>query len=104
MGGLFLFLQTFNSFGFGQRSFNFYYRVDDDQVAVISPGTQLHGAVLEVEGEMQHNDFTVAPENGRWVPCDHPGVLQQHFGLMNNGEVTISTVGADKHRQHQHGR
>lgn len=42
---------------------------------------------------MQHDDFTVALEDGRWVPCDHSRVLQQHFGLMNNGKVTIGAVG-----------
>lgn len=52
---------------------------------------------------MQHNDFTVALEDGRWVPRDHPRVLQQHFGLMHDGKVTVSTAGTDKHGQHQHG-
>lgn len=81
-----------------------YYGIDDDQVPIVGPGTQLHAAVLEVEGEMQHNNFTVAFEDGGWVPCDHPSVLQQHFGLMNNGKVTVGTAGTDKHRRHQHRR
>lgn len=72
------------------------YWIDDNQVSIIGPGTQLHTAVLKVKGEMQHNDFTVALEDCRWVPCDHPSVLQQHFGLMNDGKVAISTVGTDK--------
>lgn len=78
------------------------YRIDDDQVSVVCPGTQLHTAVLEVKGEMQHNNFTVALEDGRWVPRDHPRVLQQYFGLMNDGKVTVSTAGTEKNRQHQH--
>lgn len=69
------------------------YRIDDDQVSVVGPCAQLHAAVLEVKGEMQHDDFTVALEDGRWIPCDHSCVLQQHFGLMNNGKVTIGAVG-----------
>lgn len=74
-----------------------HYRIDDDQVSIVGPGAQLHAAVLEVKGEMQHNNFTVALEDGRWVPRDHSCVLQQHFGLMNDGKVTVSTVGTDKH-------
>lgn len=81
-----------------------YYRIDDDQVSIIGPGAELHAAVLEVKWEVQHNDLTVALEDGGWVPCDHPSVLQKHFGLMNDGKVTVSTAGIDKHRQHQHGR
>lgn len=69
------------------------YRIDFDQVPIIRPGAQLHAAVLEVEGEMQHNNFTVALKDSRRVPCDHSSVLQQHFGLMNNGKVSICTVG-----------
>lgn len=79
------------------------YGVHDDQVSVISPGPELHGAVLEVKGEVQHNDLTVTLKDGRWVPRDHSSVLQQHFGLMNDGKVTISTAGKGRHRRHQHG-
>lgn len=71
------------------------YGIDDDQVSIVGPGTQLHAAVLEVKGEMQHDDFTVALEDGRWVPCDHSCVLQQHFGLVNDGKVSVSTAGTD---------
>lgn len=46
---------------------------------------------------MQHNDFTVALEDSRRVPCDHSCVLQQHFGLMNDGKVTVGTEGTNKH-------
>lgn len=72
------------------------YRVDDDQVSIVGPGAQLHTAVLEVKGEMQHNDFTVALEDGRWVPRDLSRVLQQHFGLVNDGKVSVSTAGTEK--------
>lgn len=77
----------------------FYYWVDDDQVSIVGPGTQLHTTVLEVKGEMQHNDFTVALEDGRRVPRDQSSVLQQHFGLVNDGKVTVSAAGTDKHRR-----
>lgn len=80
------------------------YWIDDNQGSIIGPGPQLHSAVLQVKGEMQHNDFTVALEDGRRVPCDLSCVLQQHFGLMNDGKVSISTAGTDTNRQHQHGR
>lgn len=79
------------------------YRIDDNQVSIVGPGAQLHTAVLEVKGEMQHNNFTVALEDGGWVPRDHSCVLQQNFGLVNDGKVTVSTVGTDKHWQHHHG-
>ena len=80
------------------------YRIDDDQVSIVGPGSQLHAAVLKVKGEVQHDDLTVALEDGRWVPRDHPGVLQQHFGLVNDGKVTVSTAGTERRRQHhQHG-
>lgn len=69
-----------------------HYRIDNDQVSIVGPGSQLHGAVLEVKGEMQHNDFTVAFEDGGRVPRDHARVLQQHFGLVDDGEVTVGTV------------
>lgn len=46
---------------------------------------------------MQHNDFTVALEDSRRVPCDHSRVLQQHFGLMNDGKVTVGAEGTNKH-------
>lgn len=78
-----------------------YYGIDDNQVAIIGPGTKLHAAVLQVEGEVQHDDLTVTLEDGRGVPRDHASVLQQHFRLVNDGKVTVSTVGTHKHR-HQH--
>ena len=45
---------------------------------------------------MQHDDLAVALEDGGRVPCDHARVLQQHFGLVHDGEVAVSTVDADK--------
>lgn len=47
---------------------------------------------------MQHNNFTVALEDSRWVPCDHPRVLQQHFGLVNDGKVAVGAAGTQKQR------
>ena len=52
------------------------YWVDDHQGAVVGPGAQLHAAVLEVKGEVQHDDLTVALEDGWRVPRDHARVLQ----------------------------
>lgn len=72
-----------------------HYWIDNDQVSIVGPGSQLHSAVLEVKREVQHNDFTVAFEDGRRVPCDHARVLQQHFGLMDDGKVSIGTVDSD---------
>lgn len=45
---------------------------------------------------MQHDDFTVAFEDGRRVPGDHARVLQQHFGLVDDGKVPIGTVDSEK--------
>lgn len=45
---------------------------------------------------MQHNDFTVAFEDSRRVPRDHARVLQQHFGLVDDGKVTIGTVDSER--------
>ena len=67
------------------------HRVDDHQGAVVGPGAQLHAAVLQVEGEVQHDDLTVALEDGGWVPGDLPGVLQQNLGLVDDGKVPVST-------------
>lgn len=46
---------------------------------------------------MQHNDFTVAFKDGGWVPRDHARVLQQHFGLVNDGKVAIGAADVEKH-------
>lgn len=69
------------------------YRVDFDQRAIIGPGTKFHGAVLQVEGKVEHDDLTVALVDGWRVPSNHPSVLQQHFGLVHDGKVTICTAG-----------
>lgn len=41
---------------------------------------------------MEDNDLTVTLKDGRRVPCYHPSVLQQDFGLMDDGKVTVSTA------------
>lgn len=74
-----------------------YYWINDNEVSIVGPGSQLHAAVLEVKREMQHNDFTVAFEDGRWVPRDHARVLQQHLGLVDDGKVTIGTENSERH-------
>lgn len=66
--------------------------VDDDQQSIIGPCSQFHATVLQVEREMEDNNLTVTFKDGRRVPCYHPGVLQQDFGFMDDGEVTISTA------------
>lgn len=68
------------------------HRVDDDQQSIIRPCSQLHAAVLHVEREVQHNDLTVTLKDGRRVPGDQPGVLQQDFSLMDDGKVAVSAA------------
>ena len=73
-------------------AFQTSYRVDHYQVAVVGPCPQLHTAVLQVEGEVKHNDLTVALKDGRRVPGDQTCVLQQHLGLMDDCKVSICTA------------
>lgn len=68
------------------------HRVDDDQQAVVRPRSQLHAAVLHVEWEVQDDDLAVTLENGRRVPGDQSGVVQQDFSLVDDGEGAVSTV------------
>ena len=70
--------------------------MDGDQQPVIRPGSQLHAAVLQVEGEVEHDDLTVALEDGGGVPGDHPRVLQQNFGLVDDGEVAVGAAEKEK--------
>lgn len=71
---------------------SFTHWVDDDQQSVIRPGSQLHATVLQVKGEMEDNNLTVALKDGRRVPCDHPRVLQQDFSLVDDGKVAVGTA------------
>ena len=80
------------------------YWIDHDQVSIVGPGSHFHAAVLEVKREMQHDDFTVAFEDGGRVPRDHARVLQQHFGLVDDGKVTIGTVDLEKRSINMRGR
>lgn len=41
---------------------------------------------------MEDNNLTVTLKDGWRVPCYLPTVLQQDFGFMDDGEVTISTA------------
>ena len=41
---------------------------------------------------MEDDDLAVTLEDGRRVPGDHAGVLQQDFGFMDDGEVTVSAA------------
>lgn len=72
------------------------HRVDGDQQAVVCPCSQLHAAVLHVEWEVQDDDLAVTLENGWRVPVDQPGVVQQDFSLVDDGEVAVSTAGDSK--------
>lgn len=66
--------------------------VDDDQQPIVRPGSQFHATVLQVKGEMEDDDLTVALKDGRRVPRYHPRVLQQDFSFMDDGKVTVSTA------------
>lgn len=44
---------------------------------------------------MQDDDLAVALEDGRRVPRYHPSVLQQDFGLVDDGEVAVGTGGGE---------
>lgn len=68
------------------------YRVNGHHRAVIGPGAQLHAAVLFIKGKVGDNDLTVAFEDGRRCPCDVARVVQEHFGELDNGKVTICTA------------
>lgn len=68
------------------------YRVDRHHRAIIGPGAQLHGAVLLIKGKMSDNDLTVAFEDGWRRPGDVAGVVQEHLGELDNGEVAIRTT------------
>lgn len=78
------------------------HRVDDDEQSVVRPGAQFHAAVLQVKGEMQDDDLAVALEDGRRVPRYHPGVLQQDFGLVDDGKVAIGTAEEEEEEGGQH--
>lgn len=51
---------------------------------------------------MKDNDLTVTLVDCRWVPCYHARVLQQDFGLMDDGKITIST--GTRNREEAEGR
>lgn len=75
--------------------------VNDNQPSVIRPGSQFHGTVLQVKGEVEDSNLTVALKDGWRVPCYHPGVLQQDFSLMDDGKVTISTTEEEEEGKRQ---
>lgn len=68
------------------------HRIDDNQQAIVGPGSQFHATVLQVKWEVEDNNLTVTLKNGWRVPCYHAGVLQQNFRFMNDGKVTVSTA------------
>ena len=69
--------------------------VDNDQQSIICPGAQFHATVLQVEREMEDDNLTVALKDGWRVPCYQPSVLQQAFGFVDDGKVTVSTAKED---------
>lgn len=75
------------------------YRVDGHDRAVIGPGAQLHAAVLLIKGKVGDDDLTVALEDGRRRPRDVAGVVQQHFGELDDGKVTICTTMGPQRRE-----
>ena len=75
------------------------YRVDDHHGAIIGPGAQLHAAVLFVKGKVGDDDLAVAFKDGRRCPCDVASVVQEHFGELDNGKVTICTTVGIKEEQ-----
>lgn len=48
---------------------------------------------------MGDDDLTVAFEDGRGCPRDVAGVVQEHFGELDDGKVTICTTVGKKGRQ-----
>lgn len=73
-----------------------YYRIDDDKISIKCPCSEFHAAVLQVEGEVKHNDLAVALKDGWRVPGDHSCIFEQNFGLMHDGKVTVSTMEVQK--------
>lgn len=59
---------------------------------VISPRTELHGAVLIVEGEVGDVHGARGFENGWRDPSDGTIKLKQSLGLIFHQEITYSTV------------
>lgn len=68
------------------------YRVDGHHGAIVSPGAQLHAAVLLVKGKVGDDDLAVAFKDGWRSPRDVACVVQEHFGELDNGEVTVCTA------------
>lgn len=68
------------------------YRVDGHHGAIVGPGAQLHAAVLLVKGKVGDDDLTVAFEDGWGCPRDVARVVQEHFGELDDGKVTICTT------------
>lgn len=66
--------------------------VDDNQQAIVGPGSQFHATVLHVKREMEDNNLTVALEDGWRVPDDLPSVLQQDFSFVDDGKVAIGAA------------
>lgn len=68
------------------------YWVDDHHGAIVGPGAQLHAAVLLIKGKVGDDDLTVAFEDGWRCPRDVASVVQEHFGELDYGKVTICTT------------
>lgn len=68
------------------------YRVDGHHGAIVGPCAQLHAAVLFIKWKVGDNDLTIAFKDGRRCPRDVASVVQEHFGELDNGKVTICTT------------
>ena len=75
------------------------YRVDGHHGAIIGPRAQLHAAVLFIKGKVGDDDLTVAFKDGGRCPRDVASVVQEHFGKLDNGKVTICTTIGIKEEQ-----
>ena len=55
--------------------------------------------LMFVKGKVGDDDLAVAfKDGGRW-PCDVAGVVQEHFGELDDGKVTICTTVGIKEEQ-----
>lgn len=75
------------------------HRVDGHHRAIIGPGAQLHATVLFIKGKVGDDDLTVAFKDSRRCPRDVASVVQEHFGELDDGKVTICTATGQKRRR-----